>query len=330
MPTLSAQFKLNITSPCLLALPTGHIPQVSLEQGAFKITAKLIPTFEISKGKDDNFWTTALDRIEITVSRIETHAPPSAIIKPDGTKDLTSLCDYFNMLLPDYKSVALTISNLILHYFRYSLFTPLVRHIPAWDNSLNNPTWLDDSGEKIQDGNYMMVVEPIPGLMGELASKKLTLDKIHDLDSFLKNPSEPTLTEMLLSDAQTAWFEHSLRRSVLELAICAEVMVKRCFFNQSSPAGAAFDYLEDKAKISVRVLELLDSVAEEAFSRSYKKEHPSYYQNIDHLFRCRNKIAHRGELTFRGDSGKLINTNAPLVETWWNTVANLKEWLEQL
>ena len=107
-------------------------------------------------------------------------------------------------------------------------------------------------------------------------------------------------------------------------------MVKRTFFAKASPAGAAFDYLEDKAKVSVRVLELLDVIAEEAFSRSYRKENGADYQYIDQLFRCRNKIAHRGELLFRDDHGATVQVDAKTVGIWWLAVANLKDWLETL
>jgi hypothetical protein len=147
---------------------------------------------------------------------------------------------------------------------------------------------------------------------------------------FVETLTEPALDVALLSDAQTAWFEGSLRRSVLELAICVEVLAKRQFFAKASPAGAAFDYLEDKAKISVRVLELLDAVATEAFGSSFKKQDPDNYQRIDYLFRCRNKIAHRGELSFRDKSGKAVVVDAHLVESWWQAVQILREWLRSL
>lgn len=161
-----------------------------------------------------------------------------------------------------------------------------------------------------------------------LVSEILTPDLLPGLQAFISNPTEPSLTLTLLSDAQTAWFEGSLRRSVLELAICTEVMVKRRFFAGNSPAGAAFDYLEDKSKVSVRVLDLIDSIAEEAFAKSYKTEEPDNFRRIDHLFRCRNKIAHRGELSFRDDSGKVVAVDGQIVETWWQAVLNLRGWLQ--
>ena len=66
------------------------------------------------------------------------------------------------------------------------------------------------------------------------------------------------------------------------------------------------------------------------FARSFKKEEPCNFQRIDYLFRCRNKIAHRGELSFREDSGKTVVVDAPLVESWWQAVVILRVWLQSL
>jgi hypothetical protein len=112
------------------------------------------------------------------------------------------------------------------------------------------------------------------------------------------------------------------------LAIACEIVVKRCFFAEDSPAGAAFDYLEDKAKVNVRVLELIDAVAQVAFGKSFKIECSQDYRNIDYLFRCRNKIAHRGELSLRDDSGGKLLPDKKLIETWFKSVLALKAWLE--
>lgn len=173
----------------------------------------------------------------------------------------------------------------------------------------------------------IIAARPTPGLHGELGAERLSPSTLPDLRQFVAHPSNPTLMDELLSDAQSAWFEGGLRRSVLELAICVEIMVKRKFFAKASPAGAAFDYLEDKAKISVRVLDLLDSVAQEAFGESYRNADAKNYRNIDNLFRCRNKVAHRGELNFRDDTGGTVVVDRTTVEAWWHSVVHLKRWL---
>jgi hypothetical protein len=95
-------------------------------------------------------------------------------------------------------------------------------------------------------------------------------------------------------------------------------------------AGAAFDYFEDKSRISVRVLELLDGVAKEAFARSYRIDAADQFQRIDHLFRCRNKVAHRGELAFRDDKGSLIQVDKSMVTSWWDATAHLMQWLDAI
>ncbi len=328
MSRLSAEFSFEIASPCLAAWPEGESPEFAIELRGFHVNVKfLFVEYWRSKGKDDAYWTTGVSALEVEVSRDEATDPPPPIETPDGKTDLIAQGKYLRERLTEYQTTALEIANRVLRFFQYSLQTPLVQPIPLWAMALHNPTWSDSDGQVLRGGTHTVVAAPVPGLHGELGAGKLDPAELLKLQAFVNAPSEPTLADTLLSDAQTAWFQGNLRRSVLELAICAEIMVKRRFFAKASPAGAAFDYLEDKAKISVRVLDLLDAVADEAFGRSYKKEEAADYQRIDYLFRCRNKIAHRGELTFRDDSGRTINVDRSLVEGWWHAVAHLRTWL---
>lgn len=329
MHLLSAQFKLKISSPCLLAWPEHQNPVVEVSHGEFQVVATLYSLSGRSKVGDDANWTTELEELEIVVSHVEVDTPPPVVVTDDGMHDLTFRAEYLRAKLPGFQNAAHEIANRILLFFRFSLFTPLVRPIAAWSQSLQNPKWFDADGVEVRGGSIFMVLA-VPGGRGELGAKKLSPADLPALKSFVSSTKEIPLTLELLSDAQSAWFEGNLRRCILELAICTEVMVKRIYFAKASPSGAAFDYLEDKAKVSVRVLELMDAVAKEAFSISYKDEKPAHFQNIDHLFRCRNKIAHRGELSFRDDSGKVIDVGAPIVEAWWLAVADLKLWLESL
>ncbi len=332
MPILHAKFIIEISSPCLLAWPEGQIPEVTATMGNFHVKARLLSEDgRRLKQKNDAVWTSRLGKIEIDVTRNESDSPPNVVLSPGGTKDLSARGNFLRSKLPEYQTVARELANRILQFFQYALLTPQVERIPRWDHTLHNPTWFDSDENKLRSGTGTVLFQPIPGIGGELDTKKLSPNELSELQSYLVAvPTEPPLALALLSDAQTAWFDGNMRRSVLELAICAEVLVKRRFFAEASPAGVAFDYLEDKAKISVRVLELLDAVAEEAFANSYKKQEPNNYREIDHLFRCRNKIAHRGELTFRDDSGKPVVVEAPLVKNWWHAVHNLMIWLQSL
>lgn len=72
MPTLSAKFCLEVSSPCLLAWPDGQVPEVVTMFDNFRVAAKLLSAEHWrSKGKDDIDWTTGLCKIEIEVSRVE-------------------------------------------------------------------------------------------------------------------------------------------------------------------------------------------------------------------------------------------------------------------
>ena len=146
-----------------------------------------------------------------------------------------------------------------------------------------------------------LVAERTPGLHGELGVGGLTPDLSESLQRYLEHPNAPQLFQELLFDAQTAWFAGNLRRSVLELAVACEIVVTRHFFADESPAGAAFDYLEDQGRIRVRVLDLM-TVFLRRGHRS-RSERPDEYRDLDHLFRCRNKVAHRGELSYQDDGG---------------------------
>lgn len=307
------------------------MPSIGVEILGFSVTVKLHSAegWRVKDAADIN-WTTGLGKLEIMVSRNESDSPPEVIEAADGTRDLTVQGEYLRCRFPDYKAAASEAANRTLQFFKFVLSTPQVAQVASWDHCLNNPVWFDSHGIELRGGTRTIVAQPIPGLWGELGAKKFTPSYLSALQSFVAAPTEPSLALTLLSDAQTAWFEGNLRRSVLELAICTEIMVKRRFFAQSSPAGAAFDYLEDKAKVPVRVLELLDAIAEEAFAVSYRKQSPANFQCIDYMFRCRNKIAHRGELRFRDDTGATSAVDAACVKDWWHAVVDLKSWLEGL
>jgi len=314
-----------------MVMPDGESPCISAAVGDMDVIAKLLSAeYWRFKGKDDQNWTEGVGGIEVTVSRNESDKPPDIVIAPDGIRDLTVQSEYLRNRLPEYQAAALEVANRVLRYFRFELLTPGVRWISSWEQSLYTPTWYDAAGKALTGGTWIYVAQPVPGLHGELGAKKLSRNELPDLQAFVTNPTEPSLVTSLLSDAQTAWFEGSLRRAALELAICTEVLVKRHFFAKATPAGAAFDYLEDKARVSVRVIELIDAVAEMAFGESYRKSNPYNYLLIDHLLRCRNKIAHRGELSFRDDAGNIVIADAPMVESWWHAVFHLKQWLESL
>lgn len=332
MPNLSAKFNIELASPCQVEFPDGQTPTLESMFSGFTTVVRLIPSSDGRRWqlKGNPHWTTFLDSIELTLTRNEVSNPPAVVTTSNGNRDLSALSAWLRPLLPEYRAAAVEATRRILGYFKFTLSTPLVQLAPLRAPGFDNPIWLDSAGAALPTALVTITVEPIAGEQGELGVKKLTLSDLPSLADFLQAPQSPTLDAELLSDAQAAYFERNLRRAVLELAICTEITVKRLFFAAASPAGAAFDYLEDKARISVRVLDLLDGVAMEAFSQSFKEFDSAAYRQIDHMFRCRNKIAHRGELSYRDDGGRVTHVDESIVKDWWGAVAGLRTWASSL
>lgn len=332
MPRLRAQFALTVSAPCLAVFPESEEPtaQIHVVLGEFRIDAKLLLAEPWrAKISDAHEWVTGLSQLEISVSREEVEPPPPIVELPEGRRDLTVQQSYLLERLPAYRESATKVANQILQYFRYELHTPMVQMLSPYKQELNSPNWYDEHGDQLVP-TYVVMARRVPGVRGELGVRPLTPDLLPDLQAFVAASTEATLIDMLLADAQTAWFEKSLRRSVLELAICVEVLVKRQYFAQHSAAGAAFDYLEDKAKVSVRPLDLIDTIAKDVYGESFKEHSSENYQSIDHLFRCRNKVAHRGQLVFLDEKKVWRTVEQETVEVWFNAVQSLRAWLKAL
>lgn len=332
MSRLYAKFDIKLPGPgqFLFAFPEDANLLFHVTRGDFNVEIMLIRDSWGAKHESEENWTYGVERVLVTVSREESEFPPPVYPDAEGRRDYTIQGDYFKERTNEYAEVAREAINRMIRYFRFSLHTPLLQELPITQEGFGTPQWTNEDNEVVGNGWSIEYAQYALGLHGELGVKKLTPDLCAELNRFWECPDEPSLVSQLLSDAQGAWFEKNLRRSVLELAIACEVAVKRRFFSNETPAGAAFDYLEDKAKVSIRVLELVDKVAQEAFGKSYRVEHPEEYTKIDYLFRCRNKIAHRGELSFRDDSGSQLAVDANTVASWWNSSAALVEWLSGL
>lgn len=151
-----------------------------------------------------------------------------------------------------YSDAAMIATNRIIDYFKYVLRTPNLKYVRRFDASLSNTSLIDSNGNPIYRGSRGFGT-PITGLHGEQEVTKLTSEHLQDLSNVISGGGKfQLLYEELLADAQTAIYEGSTRRAVLELAIGCEVLVKRIFFSRDTPAGAAFDFLEDKAKIKLQ------------------------------------------------------------------------------
>jgi hypothetical protein len=105
-----------------------------------------------------------------------------------------------------------------------------------------------------------------------------------------------------------------------------EVVVERRFFSDNSPAISAFDYLGEQSRVRVRVIDFIHGVLRKAFGKRFKEDHPDHYANIDHLFQCRNKVAHTGDLFYR-EKNSFKTADYAVIAGWWDSVMTLINWL---
>jgi hypothetical protein len=233
---------------------------------------------------------------------------------------------YLSGRTDEYREAGLTAVNHFIRFFKYRLRNPLLRELR--DYELEDPEWTDERGRHLT-GPSCWYLYPIPGLSrSRLSSRELTQNEEPLLEAALKDDVETDIQEEILSDAQAAIASGNLRRAVIELAIACEVAVKSSYFGRSSAAATMYEYLEDKGRVNASVMDLIGVIAERAFGQSLKAVKPDEYRNLDHLFRCRNKAAHRPSLTFRDDSNNLHEADQATVEQWWISVETLLAWLK--
>lgn len=125
--------------------------------------------------------------LDVVVSHIEEDSPPEVKVTADGTRDYALQAAYLRAKLPGFQNEAHETANRILLFFRFFLFTPLVRPIEAWSHSLQNPKWFAPDGIELKGGTIFML-PPVPGLRGELGAKKLSPAELPTLESFVTSP----------------------------------------------------------------------------------------------------------------------------------------------
>ena len=226
--------------------------------------------------------------------------------------------------------MAIKVANRVIRFFRYVMNTPQLREFANQNAEFQNPVWTDENGKELN--RYMKELSvrflrpPGTELLGEM---DFTKNEDAKLESALESNLAIETHKEFLSDAQNSILDTKWRRAILEMAIACEVAVKEAFFAKASAAGAAYEYLEDKRRVNVRVIELIDGAAKLAFGHSFKADDRSTFDQIDYLFRARNKVAHRGEMVYQDNSEVVQQVDRTTLERWWASVAALMKWIDE-
>jgi hypothetical protein len=319
MTKLFAEFEITLPGHCLYAFAESTEAKYVINVGDVEVQIVLsMPKGWFNQRGDAN-WVGSLHLARVIASREENEFPPLVIADAFGKRDYSIQADYFEARIDVFAQAAREITNRLVRYFRFVLGTPYLYEFPEGDQAFRNPKWTNEAGEIIGKGPVVVVFARVPGFRGDMQVQRFSEETRSELASFLASPKEFPVFDQLIANARSAWFDGNMQRAVLELAIACEIAMRRPYFSS-----------DDKAIENAKVLRLIDSFALTTFGKSYKEECPDEFDKLDYLFRCRNKIAHRGELCFRDDSGAKVIPDRKLLETWFNSVLLLADWLKAL
>jgi hypothetical protein len=264
-----------------------------------------------------------ISRLNISVSHPETEP------YPEGPDERYS---YIEPRLQAYTSIAAVVTNRLIRYFKLMLGNPLLQEITTQHLRISNPEWEDENGTPLPRALVIFESQLPTGLAYSPAFgvKAFTPAQSHELEKALQADSTYELYELydeLLADARDAMIQGNLRRAVLEMAIACEVATKQLFFKDATPAGDASEYLEDKSKVNVSVPELLNKVSKAVFGTGFYDSQKNDWHNIEYLFQCRNKVAHRGVLRYNDQHGTPQTVDFETLRDWWDSLETLIAWI---
>jgi hypothetical protein len=256
----------------------------------------------------------------MTVSREESDAPPP-----------TARVPYFSSRTGSYAKAAAEALNRLTFFFRYRLHQPFLEEIAHTHQVFQNPQWFDEN--EVDVGHGPTVDRPsfnTPTRFGVIPFQKKHEKR---LTRAISQKRVPQIHEEFLSDAQASAVRGNIRRAVLELAIACEVAVKRKFFGRATgkrTVDRLLRYLDDNGDIRPRVIDVVNKAAKAVFGNSFKDFHQAAFADLNQLFQCRNKVAHRGQPVFHNQTGAMQTATDGDVERWLDSARVLFVWLKTL
>ncbi len=325
MKSLVAEYDLDLDRPLVVKRAETSALEYSCEVNGFSVTLSLAPLSWTGRmARREKIMTRDRSHVVVSVSCAEVTEPPAVIPDLARRLDYTVQEAYFRPRTERYGRAAVEALNRLLHFFRYTLRQPVGPDLGYEHHVFQNPKWMDETGREVGKGPGVFSSQWLPAGLGVVP-----FARAHDgrLAAALKRPKPVALYEEILSSAQAAAFDGRIPSAVLGLAVACEVAVKRTFFGQRAPGASLLEYFEDSNQVRGRTVELLDKGATHVFGASFRTAFPKAYADIDHIFRCRNKVAHRGLAMFRDEKGRTITVDPALLRRWWKSVEVLSGWL---
>jgi hypothetical protein len=236
--------------------------------------------------------------------------------------------------MSSYRVAAIITVNRLTDFFQ-NKFHDIPLETPVFKPLYFAELWLDGDGNELHrtptwmahNDNHPYLPKYV-GLMGP--DNKSYFD--NDICSKIKvatedqHYKESEIYEKIYADSREAYIEGHFHRSVMSLAVACEVAIKTFYFSQTTPAGMAFKYLQEKRKVEVSPVELIHKVAELALGQSFRDYNKKSYDCIEHLFQCRNKVVHQAALSY-SLNGKEVTPSKEEINEWLDSANRLFEWL---
>jgi len=338
MKRLIAKFRIELVPYILIqTIETNFLRQeFQIDNANVEVRFVLFDSYRSSgyrtKKKGQRTWSYPVDTIEIFVSLPESEVPPPADITPTpGYGSYYEIEKYFEKRIANYTGIAKKVFRRLIRYFKYKHGMP---HLSDENNPSNFPlpVWIDENSKEIwKTKNRTVFAKYVPGMhIQEFGIKKFRTINKKNLNTAIINDIDVTLWQEIMSNAQTAFLENNYRRGILEMAIACEIAIKQSFFSKDSISGIAYEYLENQGRIRISPIDLISKVAENTFGDNFKKFNEKAYNDIDYLFRCRNSIAHRGEISYRNDKGVLLIPDNKTIRKWCDSVDMMLVWLKKV
>jgi hypothetical protein len=322
---LIATFEVQLNCNLLVERKADEpLPSFHAEVEGLEVSVQLLgDVHRIIQGRTDQY---VVDVLKVGVGGLVSETPPPASVTQQGGRDWSVQAEYFDRAdspVRKHYEVCWASVRRLLTFFKYELRQPNIDFRRAY---IRSAEFCDVDGNHVGSPPLHYSVSGFPGYRAPtLGCVVLGQGRDDDLQHAISEGAQVPLAHEILSDAQAAAFDGNIRRSVLELAIACEVAIKTAYFH-TDISWAAFEYISNR--VQVPLIQFIHGLAKEAFNESFKDIAPSDYANIDHLFRCRNKIAHGGEAYFRDDSGHRHTVDLSLCGSWWDSAHRMLAWLD--
>ncbi len=246
----------------------------------------------------------------------------SNIQKEDKVKDF----------MHSYRVAALNTVNRLIDFFE-NRFHDIPLETPVFKPLYFEEIWFDKEGSELyrnltwwsSNGNLAY-----PPQYGEFKDNESSFgnDICSKIKMAIEDPyKESDIYEKIYSDSRESFFEGHFHRTIMSLAVACEVAIKTFYFSKSTPAGMAFQYLQEKQKVVVSPIELIHKIAKFVLGESFQDFDNDSYEHIDHLFRCRNKVVHQAVLSYTTKNGKEVKPDQEEIGKWLESANILFKWL---